>query len=628
MFNKKWAILLAVMIIASLVLSACAPAEPQVIEKVVKETVVVEKEVVVEKAVKETVVVEKEVVVEVEKEVAVEVEKEVVVTATPLPTEDLITLDWNYSTEPPTLDPALAEDTTSHDITENLFLALMGFDDKGNIYNELATEWSTNDAGDVYTFKMRQDTQWIRYNPATGSIEELGPVTAHDVEYGIKRTLDPRTASGYAYVLYIIKGAEALNTADIGALSDEEVQALLDGVGVKALDDYTVEITLESPAGYFLGIVSMWVASPMPQAVIEEKGERWIEPGFIVTNGPYMLSEWAHDDHLTLIKNPLYYDADKVQIEKIYGVMVTESSTAMSMYEADELDSTAPPLEDMDRIKADPVLSAEYFQAPYPCTYYYGFTNDKPPMDNKLVRKAFSAAIDRVALVENVTKGGQVPANSFTTLGLFGSFGGDPDVAPWALDYEVGLAKAKEWMAEAGYPDGEGFPTITLMHNTSEGHKKIAEAIAAMWKEALNVDIKIENQEWKVYLNTISKDTPVEEMPHVWRLGWCADYPDANNWVNEVFNPKLRNDIRWDNKEFQEAVEKAAVSSDPDERLALYKRAEQILCDEEAAIAPIYFYTTVNLTKPWLTRNYPGISGKDFWNWKIDWEAKKAALGL
>jgi len=620
MFGKKWAALVAITIVASLILSACAPAEPQVIEKVVKETVVVEKEVAVEKVVKETVVVETEKVVE--------KEKEVVVTATPLPTEDLVTLNWNFATEPPTLDPSLAEDTTSNDVVESLFLGLTAFDDEGNVTGELATEWSTNAAGDVYTFKMRQDAKWVKYHPANGEVEELGPVTAHDVVYGIKRTLDPRTASGYAYVLYIIKGGEALNIADLDALSDEEVQALVDGVGVRAVDDYTVEITLEHPAGYFPGIAGMWVARPMPQAAIEERGDRWIEPGFIVTNGPYMLAEWAHDDHLTLLKNPLYFDAANVQIDKVFGVMVTEDSTAMAMYEAGELDTQAPPLEDMDRIKADPVLGQELHIGPYPCTYYYGFTNDKAPTDNALVRRALSAAIDRQGLIDNVLKGGQLPSNTFTTMGMFGFFGGDLDIAPWALDYELGVEKAREWLAEAGYPDGQGLPAITLMHNTSEGHKKIAEAIAAMWTEALNITINVENQEWAVYLDTINKNTPVEEMPHVWRMGWCADYPDANNWLNEVFNPKMRNDIRWSSTEYQEAVEKAEVSQSPEERLALYKRAEQILVDEEAAMAPIYYYTIVRMTKPWLERNYLGLGGQDFCNWKIDWEAKKAALGL
>jgi oligopeptide transport system substrate-binding protein len=255
-------------------------------------------------------------------------------------------------------------------------------------------------------------------------------------------------------------------------------------------------------------------------------------------------------------------------------------------------------------------------------------------MDNKLVRRALSAAIDRQGLIDNVLKGGQLPANTFAPSMIFGNAALDPRIAPWALPESLGgtgyakaVELAKGWLAEAGYPDAKGFPTITLMYNTSEGHKKIAEAIAAMWKDALGIDVKVENQEWKVYLNTISKKTPVEEMPHVWRLGWCADYPDENNWVKEVFAPSARNDIRWNNQEFQKIVDEAEVSPDPAKRKELYFQAEKILCDDEAAIAPIYYYTTVALTKPWLTRYYGEMGGEHWWKYKIDWAQKKAALG-
>lgn len=618
MIGKKWAVVLAVLVIGSMILAACGPAPtPQVI--------------------KETVVVEKVVTQEVEKVVTKEVEKvvEVQVTPTPVPGEEKVTLNWNLGTEPPTLDPALAEDTTSVACIENLFLGLTDLDPETNeVVPELATEWSVSEDGLVWTFKMRQDAKWVRYNRATGEVAEVGPVTAPDVVYGIKRTLNPKTASGYAYVLYIIKGAEALNTADIAALSEEELAALEEAVGVKALDDYTVEITLEHPAGYFPAIASMWVARPQPKDAIEAHGDRWIEPGFIVTNGPYVLVDWIHEDSMIMEKNPLFYAADEVQIERLELVMVVEASTAMAMYEANQLDDTAPPLEDMDRVKADPVLSKELYIAPRDCTYYYGFTNDKPPMDNKLVRRALSAAIDRQGLIDNVLKGGQLPANTFAPSMIFGNAALDPRIAPWALPESLGgtgyakaVELAKGWLAEAGYPDAKGFPTITLMYNTSEGHKKIAEAIAAMWKSALGIDIKVENQEWKVYLNTISKKTAVEEMPHVWRLGWCADYPDENNWVKEVFAPSARNDIRWNNQEFQKIVDEAEVSPDPAKRKELYFQAEKILCDDEAAIAPIYYYTTVALTKPWLTRFYGEMGGEHWWKYKIDWAQKKAALG-
>ena len=618
MLTKKWAILLGVLVISSLVLTACPQAEPQIIERIVKETVVVE----VEKAV------EVQKIVEVTKEV--EVEKIVEVTPTPVPGEDKVTLDWNFGTEPPSLDPSLATDTTSIDNLRSLAVGLTQLTPDGEVLPMLATEWDISEDGLEYTFKMRDDAQWVKYNTGTGEVEVMRPVTAQDVVYGTKRTLDPRTGSDYAYVVYVIKGGQALNTADLEALSEEEQQALLDGVGVEALDDYTVKFTLEYPAPYFAGIASMWVMRPMPQEPIEEKGDRWTEPGFYWSNGPMYLAEWAHDDHIVLEKNPYWWGADEVQIERIYGVMVVESSTAFAMYEANELDATSPPLEEMDRVKTDPVLSKELYIAPRDCTYYYGFTMDKPPVDDVLVRKALSAAVDRQGLIDNVIKGGQLPANTFAPAMIFGNAASDPDIAPWALDYALGQEMAKEWLAEAGYPDGAGFPTLTLMHNTSEGHAKIAQAIAAMWSDVLGIEVAVENQEWAVYLTTIDVATPVEEMPHVWRLGWCADYPDANNWLHEVFNAEEgNNNARATPGKFEELTKAAQLEQDPEARKALYKEAEKILNEDEARIIPIYYYTTVALTKPWVTfRTFGEMGGSSFFQWKIDWEAKKAALGM
>jgi oligopeptide transport system substrate-binding protein len=541
-----------------------------------------------------------------------------------------VTLHVNWSTEIPSLDPSLATDTTSVDALRNLYVGLTQLTSDGEVLPMLATEWDISEDGLEYTFKMRDDGVWVRYNTGTGEIEQMRPVTAHDVVYGAKRTLDPRTASDYAYVTYVIKGGEALNTSDIGALSEEEQQALIDGVGVEALDDYTVKFTLEYPAPYFPAIASMWVVRPMPQEPIEERGDRWIEPGFFWSNGPMLMTEWAHDDHMTMEKNPYWWGADEVEIDRVYGVMVVEDSTSFAMYEANELDNTAPPLEEMDRVKTDPVLSEELYIAPRDCQYYYGFTMTKPPVDDVLVRKALSAAVDRQGLIDNVTKGNQLPANTFAPSMIFGNAASDPDIAPWALDYELGVAKAKEWLAEAGYPDGVGFPAITLMHNTSEGHAKIAQAIAAMWQDVLGIDVAVENQEWKVYLQTIEKDTPVEEAPHVWRMGWCADYPDQNNWVHEVFNAEEgANDARAVPSRFEELTKAAQVETDPEARKALYKEAEKILNEDEARIIPIYYYTTVQLTKPWVTyRTYSEMAGTSWFTWKVDWEAKKAALGM
>jgi oligopeptide transport system substrate-binding protein len=628
MLKKKYVWFLAFVAIAALVLVACQP-KTVVVEKTVIETQIVEVEKEVTKIVEGTPVVETVVETQV-------VEKEVVVTATPVPSEKPVTLNINLGAEPPQVDPALSTDTTSVFVDEQLFLGLTDFDDEtSEVIPELATDWSVSEDGLVWTFNMRDDVPWVYYDPATGEVSTetdsagnpLHMVNAHDVEYGVKRTLDPATGSDYAYVLYIIEGALAVNTGE-----EED----LDTIGVKAVDDYTVEFTLRQPAGYFPGIASMWVARPVYQPVIDEYGARWIEPGIIVSNGPYMMESWQHFDNMVLVKNPAFYNADSVQIERIEAVIIVEASTAFAMYENNELDTGGVPLTDMDRVKADPVLSEELTIFPDVCTYYYGFTNNKPPFDDPLVRRAFSAAIDRVSLVENVTKGGQLPANTFAPVGIFGNVASDPDIAPWALDPELGKEMAQQWLAEAGYPDGEGFPVVTLMHNTSEGHRAIAEAIQAMWRDTLGVEVEVVNQEWGVYLDTLDNGTPLADMPHVWRMGWCADYADENNWVHEVFNNteganRLRRGCLDDTcteieeLEFDLTTKEAGAEQDPAKRLELYKKAEQLLSEEEAAYAPIYYYTTVNLTKPWLNRTFQLIAGDHVDKWTIDWAAKEAA---
>jgi len=502
-----------------------------------------------------------------------------------------VTLQWNLGTEPPTLDPSLATDTTSVFVIEQLFLGLTDFDDETvEVIPELATSWEVSEDGLVWAFHMRKDVKWT----------DGTPVTAHDIEYAVKRTCDPATASDYAYVLYIIKGAKEVNTGEITDLNH---------IGVKAIDDYTIQFALNHPAGYFPAIAGMWVARPVPRWTIEKYGEKWTEPENIVTNGSYLLTKWAHEDELIMEKNPDYPEADKVQIEKIHCVMIVEASTAMAMYEDGKLDDVAVPLDDIDRVKTDPVLSKELTIAPQLCTYYYGFNNSKPPLDNPLVRKAFSAAINRQSLIDYVLKGEQIPATTFACPGIFGHVPPEEGVG---IGYDP--EAARKYLADAGYPGGKGLPEVTLMFNTSEAHAKIAQAIQQMWKENLGVEVNVTNQEWKVYLKTL-----VEDAPQIFRLGWCADYPDANNWVYEVFHSTdSANDIKWHNTEFDRVTEEAARESDPAKRLELYKRSEQILCEEEAAIAPIYFYTFVRITKPYLQRTFASTEGiQHVMNWKI-----------
>jgi oligopeptide transport system substrate-binding protein len=442
----------------------------------------------------------------------------------------------------------------------------------------MAESWDVSGDGLTYTFHVRQGIPWVRWN-GTEAEEVLDCdgnvryVTAHDFEYGIKRTGNPATASDYAYVLaFAVAGLDELNTAEGWAdLSEEEQQALIDGVQAKALDDYTLEVTFTTPAVFNLNIIGMWVAYAMPSWIIEGddctegRGDRWTEPGFNQSFGPYLLKEWVHDSYILLARNPFWPGIDSVpvaKIDEIRGYML-EASAAFAEYEAGNMDVAGVPTADLDRVKADSELSKELRIAPVGCTYYYGFNTAKPPVDNVHMRRALSHAIDRQGLVDNVTKGGQQPAQWFCRPGMAGcpTMDSHPD-AGIKTNMDAAKAELQAYMDEEGISDVSAIPEIILMHNTSEGHKRIAEAIAEMWKETLGIEVTITNQEWKVYLATLQTEGAA---PHVWRLGWCLDYPDANNWTKEVFACGGHEEIptSWCNEEFSAFLEEAAVETDP-----------------------------------------------------------------
>jgi len=365
--------------------------------------------------------------------------------STPAPDQNKVTLNINLGAEPQTADPALSADGISLTFIEEMFQGLTDLDEETmEAVPELATEWWANADNTVWTFKMRDDVVWVRYNPGTGQVEKVVDdtggvriVDAHDVVYGVKRTCDPRTGSDYAYILYIIAGCQALNTA---APDAGDLQALYDAVGVRAVDDFTVAFTLTYGASFFPQIASIWVAHPTPRWLIEAEGERWSEPGVIHTNGPYVMTEWLHEDHLVLEKNPLWYGWRELtdqagNIERIVAVMISEASTELALYETNALDTSGSPgrgvpQDQIERVKADPQLSQELVIQPANCTEYYGFITQKPPTADVRVRKALSMAIDRQTLVATVTKGGEIPANTFTNPQNFGSPAGDIDIAP------------------------------------------------------------------------------------------------------------------------------------------------------------------------------------------------------
>jgi len=404
-------------------------------------------------------------------------------------------------------------------------------------------------------------------------------------------------------------------------------------VGVKVIDDATIALTYLQPAVYNVQISGLWVARPQPKWVIEgdcdgavqARGERWTEPGFFQSYGPFTMSEWVHDSNMTIVKNPFWPGNEAQPIPKIDEIQFSmlDEAVAFSDYEAGNLDAAGVPLGDLDRVKSDPVLSLELYNGVNLCSYYYGFNITAPFVDDVRVRRALSQAVDRQSLVDNVLKGGQQPAQWFARPGLAG--------APTMEDHpDLGI-KSDPVAAKAdlqSYLDEKKLTVdqvdITLMFNTSSGHQKIAEAIQQMWKDTLGLNVKLVNQEWAVYLETVKG----ADTPQVWRMGWCPDYPDVNNYDNEVFGPngssnpygsdgKPSGGVFWESPEYQALMKAGAVETDNTKRVEIYSEAEQLLVYGDAVIIPIYWYARNTCTKPYVVRTFGTGGQEEFAKWDI-----------
>ena len=287
----------------------------------------------------------------------------------------------------------------------------------------------------------------------------------------------------------------------------------------------------------------------------------------------------------------------------------------LALYESDDLDvagenAASLPIEVLTRVRADPTLSAEFHEGPRASTTYVGFTMTKPPFDNVLVRKAFSAAIDRATMVRDVVGSG-VPATQFAPKGIFGA--PDPEVG---IPYDPEQARA--WLAEAGYPNGEGFPTVTYRYFSNTLEEALAQALQAMWKETLNVDVQLESMEFPAFLASTAASVPVEEMPEMWRLGWGADYPDENNFVYEVFHcTDSQNRHRAECTQADELAKAAGRETDPAKRIEMYKQVEQMMFGDEVRVAPYYHRGFTILAKPYIQRAYPAFAPANWDTWRV-----------
>ena len=478
--------------------------------------------------------------------------------------------------EPKSLDPTIAYGTEMTRVHSNMFLPLVDYDyAKEMPVPRIAESWTASADGLTFVFYLRKDVKWSNGKP----------VTAHDIVYTVRRIVNPDTASPYAYWFDMIKGVKEV---------EEGKSTDLSAIGVKAIDDHTVEFDLVYPAAYFLQLL-YGVLRPVPEEVVEKYGDKWTRPGNIVVNGPYLMTKWEPYNEIVLKKNPLYYDAEKVEIEEIHFYYVKEPSTAFSMYLTGELDCIRLSGELLDRVRTDPDLSKQLHIGANPAVNYIGFRCDKPPFDNPLVRKAFAAAIDKETLVKEVTRGGEQVALTFVPPGLVGYV---PNTEGIGIPYDP--EKAREYLAQAGYPNGEGFPTVKFGFGATTSETKMAQALQAMWQDTLGVKIQLLPREHKTYFETV-----LAGAYHIFRLGWGADFPDGHDFLYYTFHSEYgEGTVKWKNIYYDCLVEKAARVTDLDERKELYKYAQKLLVEDDAAVAPLYWYSYRILTKPYIERPY------------------------
>ena len=481
------------------------------------------------------------------------------------------TLHWGNGTEPQSLDPHIATGVPEHHIISSLMEGLVHKD--GETLEPrpgVAKSWDISADGRVYTFYLRQDARW-----SNGDLHN-----AHDYVWSWWRALQPALGNLYAYMYFPIANAKAYYDGEISDFSQ---------VGVKALGDYVLQVTLTEPIPYFLQLLDHYSTYPVHRATIEkfgtadQRGTRWTFEGNIVGNGAFQLKEWKINRRITVERNPHYWNAENVRLNQVVFYPTENVTTEERMFRAGQLHYSGIP---SDKIQVysqsdDPSLRIQ----PYLGVYFYRLNVDKPQLSDKRVRRALGMTINRDQLVSQITKGGQIPAYTITPPGTMGYY---PE-SDLTFDPEA----AKKLLAEAGYPNGEGFPTTEILYNTSEGHRKIAVALQQMWKKHLNIDVVLLNQEWKVYLDTVSN-----HHYEIARAGWIGDYVDPNNFLDMFLCNGGNNRTRWCNPKYDQIIlQQVPKAKSHQQRLALFQQAENILL-EEMPVIPIYIYTSNNLVKP------------------------------
>ncbi len=483
-------------------------------------------------------------------------------------------------TEPQDLDPHVITGVTEHYVAMSLFEGLATQDPVDlHPIPGAAESWDISPDQKIYTFHLRKNARWSNGDA----------VTARDFLESYKRILTPSLGSEYSYMHWAVKNARAYNE---GKLKN------FDEVGYKVIDDYTLQITLESSTPYFLSLLNNDAWFPVPMNVIRKygdpylRGNRWTHPGHFVGNGPFALAKWRVNDVVAVKKSLTYWDHENVRLNGVNFFPIESDDTEERAFRSGQLHETY----------TMPLAKIDYYKEHYPemlhisaylGSYFYKFNVNKPPLNDKRVRRALTMAIDREAIVKTVMRGGQLPAYNLTPPGTAG-------YTCRTLVHED-VAEAKRLLADAGYPDGKNLPTIELLYNTLEAHRTVAEAIQQMWKSKLGIDVRLVNQEWKVYL-----DAQRTLDYQICRSSWIGDYVDPDTFLNMWLTNGGNNETGWSNAEYDRLIDEASHTVDSKERLEVFQRAEAILMDE-LPILPIYFYTSTHAIRPELKGWHPNI---------------------
>jgi len=517
--------------------------------------------------------------------------------------------------DPRSIDPQRAIDTRDWALLTQLFpsLVIMSIDNQ-KILPDMAKSWEISPDGLVFTFHLMDKVPWVQYNAATGAVEEVKDnsgnvryVSANDYVYGFLRALDPATGSPASYMLspYIV-GATEYNAGTGSA----------DAVGIKALDNLTLQITSPEKVGFSLSIYSIINARATPEWAIQKNGDAWTEPENINTFGPYALKAWEHEASITFIKNPFWPGSEGVPQSKLDEVDLRfiDETVGLREYEAGNLDFTLVPSDQIERLKVDPTLSAQLKLVPGVCTQAWGFNTTKAPFDNVHIRRAFNYAVDRQTLVDSVLMGGQVPAVFFTPPSIA--------LAPSATDAVKDLVnydpnKAKEELAlglkDLNLTSPDQLPQITVEFGVAQELSAVAQTLQAMWQETLGVKVELSQVD-----NTIYWAKQEEDAAQIFRAGWCPDYNDANNYLRDVYrSDSIYNYGKYTNPEFDKLLDEARVETDPAVRLEKYTRAETLLNIDDAGIMTLYYPVRAQLTVPTLQRDFSFSGVEYFWNWDI-----------